>query len=206
MTVKGVPVRFMMRFAFSVRDFRIAGGPSWMNTDTYDIDAKASENVNLQQIRLYPQKLLEDRFRLVVHREKKQVPTLRFACRKKRAENCAFNGRKLRDARSEKSAQTRITWPALEIHFLVTPFHNPYPKLRDNPGETTLPGSRHAPIERTPENDPDAGSHIKDPAMLSPAPDSLSFGARSRKDAREAVVSFVTRIFVQRRVGYPQRD
>jgi len=51
MTVKGVPVRFMMRFAFSVRDFRIAGGPSWMNTDTYDIDAKASENVNLQQIR-----------------------------------------------------------------------------------------------------------------------------------------------------------
>ena len=45
-----------------------------MNTDTYDIDAKASENVNLQQIRPYLQKLLEDRFQLVVHREKKQEP------------------------------------------------------------------------------------------------------------------------------------
>jgi hypothetical protein len=33
------------------------------------------------------------------------------------------------------------------------------------------------------------------PAMWSPVPDSLFFGARSLKDAREAVVSFVTGVF-----------
>ena len=74
MTVKGVPVRFLIRFAYIVQDFQISGGPSWMNMDTYDIDAKAAENVNLQQIRPYLQKLLEDRFQLAVHREKKEVP------------------------------------------------------------------------------------------------------------------------------------
>ena len=59
MTVKGVPVRFMIRFA-------------------YDIDVKASENVNLEQIRPYLQKLLEDRFQLVVDHEKKEVPAYDF--------------------------------------------------------------------------------------------------------------------------------
>jgi uncharacterized protein (TIGR03435 family) len=64
----------MIRFAYSVQDFQISSGPSWMNTDTYDVDAKASENVSLQQIRPYLQKLLEDRFQLEVHHETKEVP------------------------------------------------------------------------------------------------------------------------------------
>ena len=74
MTVKNVPVRFMIRFAYSIQDFQISGGPSWMNTDAYDISAKASENVGLQQLRPYLQKLLEDRFKLVVHHETKEMP------------------------------------------------------------------------------------------------------------------------------------
>ena len=74
MTIERMPVRFFIRFAYGVQDFQISGGPSWMNTDDYDVIAKASENVVLQQIRPYLQRLLEDRFKLVVHHETKDVP------------------------------------------------------------------------------------------------------------------------------------
>jgi uncharacterized protein (TIGR03435 family) len=73
--VKNLPVRFMIRFAYNVQDFQISGGPSWMNTDAYDINAKAPEIAGLQQIRPLLQTLLEDRFKLVVHHETKEVLT-----------------------------------------------------------------------------------------------------------------------------------
>jgi uncharacterized protein (TIGR03435 family) len=45
-----------------------------MNTDNYDVDAKAPDNVLFQQIRPLLQTLLEDRFKLVIHHETKDVP------------------------------------------------------------------------------------------------------------------------------------
>jgi uncharacterized protein (TIGR03435 family) len=59
--VKNVPVRFMIRFAYGIQDFQISGGPSWMNTDAYDINAKATGNVGFEQARPLLQTLLEDR-------------------------------------------------------------------------------------------------------------------------------------------------
>jgi uncharacterized protein (TIGR03435 family) len=72
--VTNLPVRFIIRFAFNVQDFQISGGPGWMNTDNYDINAKAPTNIAFQQIRPYLQTLLEDRFKLAVHHETKEVP------------------------------------------------------------------------------------------------------------------------------------
>ena len=73
LTVKNLPVRFMIRFAYNVQDFQISGGPSWMNTDDYDINAKVTENVGFQQARPLLQALLEDRFKLVLHHETKDT-------------------------------------------------------------------------------------------------------------------------------------
>ena len=73
LTVKNLPVRFMIRFAYNVQDFQVSGGPSWMNTDAYDINAKVSENAGLQQARPFLQTLLEDRFKLVLHHETKEM-------------------------------------------------------------------------------------------------------------------------------------
>jgi uncharacterized protein (TIGR03435 family) len=72
--VTDLPVRFLIRFAFNVQDFQISGGPGWMNADGYDINAKAPENITLQQARPYLQSLLEDRFKLVLHHQTKDVP------------------------------------------------------------------------------------------------------------------------------------
>jgi uncharacterized protein (TIGR03435 family) len=48
-------------------------GPGWIH-DRYDIVAKASGPVSTAQLRLMVQTLLEDRFRLKVHRELRELP------------------------------------------------------------------------------------------------------------------------------------
>jgi uncharacterized protein (TIGR03435 family) len=50
----------------------IAGGPSWVDSDRYRIDAKAGQPVNVEMMKgPMMQTLLEDRFKLKLHREAK---------------------------------------------------------------------------------------------------------------------------------------
>jgi uncharacterized protein (TIGR03435 family) len=49
----------------------LKGGPAWMDSDRFDVVAKAPEGTPVPTMRLMLQKLLEDRFHLVVHREEK---------------------------------------------------------------------------------------------------------------------------------------
>jgi uncharacterized protein (TIGR03435 family) len=60
--------------AEALRENRIQGGPSWMNSDLYRIDAKAEGTPN-QAMMLGPmlQTLLEDRFRMKFHIESKEA-------------------------------------------------------------------------------------------------------------------------------------
>jgi uncharacterized protein (TIGR03435 family) len=50
--------------------------PKWATTDRYDIQGRAQGNPTKDQMRLMIQTVLEDRFRLAVHYELKQVPVL----------------------------------------------------------------------------------------------------------------------------------
>ena len=60
--------------ADALRENRIQGGPSWMNSDLYRIDAKAEGTPN-QAVMLGPmlQMLLEDRFKMKFHVESKEA-------------------------------------------------------------------------------------------------------------------------------------
>ena len=82
---RGVPLRPLMTYAYSVRNFQILGGPAWIGSDRWDIEAKAEEGsiatptgrpdptgADAMAIRL--QSLLEDRFQLRVHRETRELP------------------------------------------------------------------------------------------------------------------------------------
>jgi uncharacterized protein (TIGR03435 family) len=52
----------------------ISGGPSWVDSERYRIDAKADGPVNLEMMRgPMMQALLEDRFKLKLHRETKEI-------------------------------------------------------------------------------------------------------------------------------------
>jgi uncharacterized protein (TIGR03435 family) len=64
----------LLTFAYQVRDFQISGGPGWLNTDQFDIQAKAQGNPSRDQTMLMLQSLLADRFKLALHREIKELP------------------------------------------------------------------------------------------------------------------------------------
>ncbi len=63
----------------------ILGGPSWIDSDRYRIDAKAAERVNVEMMKgPMMQALLEDRFKLKLHRETKQVDVFELTVAKGR--------------------------------------------------------------------------------------------------------------------------
>jgi uncharacterized protein (TIGR03435 family) len=69
-------LRDMITAAYTVRDDQLAGGPNWLTTDRYDLEAKASGDTPLTRDRgiAMLQSLLTDRFQLKVHRETREMP------------------------------------------------------------------------------------------------------------------------------------
>jgi uncharacterized protein (TIGR03435 family) len=74
-TATNARLKMLIGIAYSVKNFEISGGPAWINSDGFDVTAKAADsNISLGQLRPMLQTLLEDRFKLMVHREKKEMP------------------------------------------------------------------------------------------------------------------------------------
>jgi uncharacterized protein (TIGR03435 family) len=71
-----MPLRVLIRIAYGVTDRQISGGPSWMNTDTFDMNAKAEKASTVDELHLMLRSLLEERFQLKVHREKREESVL----------------------------------------------------------------------------------------------------------------------------------
>jgi bla regulator protein blaR1 len=74
MNVNNLPLRRLIRNAYRVPDFQITGGPDWVNTEGFDIVAKAEGSLSGDRMLIMLRSLLEDRFKLKVHRETKEGP------------------------------------------------------------------------------------------------------------------------------------
>ena len=72
--VADATLQILMQHAYGVQAFQVVGGPGWLSTDRYEIDARADAAVRRDQLALMLQSLLEDRFRLRTHREIKELP------------------------------------------------------------------------------------------------------------------------------------
>jgi len=73
-------VKELMIGAFRVQSGLIFGGPKWLETDRFDIVAKAPDpNTPIPTLLLMVRTLLEDRFKLVVHREDRVMPAYTLA-------------------------------------------------------------------------------------------------------------------------------
>jgi uncharacterized protein (TIGR03435 family) len=75
----GVTTRKCITLAYDIQPFQLAGGPSWIGDQRYDIVAKMAPGAvkpagseRWAQMRAALQALLADRFQLVIHRETKQ--------------------------------------------------------------------------------------------------------------------------------------
>ena len=66
-------LQVLMQSAYGVQPFQIVGGPGWLSSARYELEAKAATE-NRDQLLLMLQPLLEDRFNLKTHREVKELP------------------------------------------------------------------------------------------------------------------------------------
>lgn len=75
-------LKLLIERAYRAQSFEIAGGPEWIESERYAIDAKTAGTSSPDQIALMLQALLEDRFQLKIHRETRDLPVFHLAAAK----------------------------------------------------------------------------------------------------------------------------
>jgi uncharacterized protein (TIGR03435 family) len=110
----GATARKLIAFAYNVQQFQVSGGPSWISSDKYAVEAKVDDSLveqqrNLQliqqddQINLMTQSLLADRFKLKVSHATKEVPIFALVI--------ANNGPKLQESQPGDTDPSRAKGP-----------------------------------------------------------------------------------------------
>lgn len=74
-TAQNAPLLRIVSRAYNLTDDRVSG-PAWLDSECYDITAKAAGNATNQDLMAMLRELLMDRFHLVAHRESAERPVL----------------------------------------------------------------------------------------------------------------------------------
>jgi uncharacterized protein (TIGR03435 family) len=83
LTITNMPLRGLITFAYDLQDFQLVDAPGWIADERFDILAKASVDAPAvtstpaaqnAQTRLMLQSLLQDRFKLTAHQDKRPLP------------------------------------------------------------------------------------------------------------------------------------
>src|SRR6185503_18342712 len=72
--VTNVPLRLLISQAYRLSPYQMVGAPSWIDSERFDIVAKAPEGSRPDQTPLMLRGLLAERFKLKVHGETREVP------------------------------------------------------------------------------------------------------------------------------------
>ena len=70
-------LRMLIRAAYAPQfqqEGTIVGGPAWLDTDRFDINASADPSISIESMRLMAQALLTERFQMAVRRESRELP------------------------------------------------------------------------------------------------------------------------------------
>ena len=73
LTMGNVSLASAIKWAYGLHDYQLTG-PAWLNSERYDILAKAPGPASNDQLRLMLRTLLADRFKVTVHRQNKELP------------------------------------------------------------------------------------------------------------------------------------
>jgi uncharacterized protein (TIGR03435 family) len=77
-------LKSLITWAWDVRDFQVAGGPDWVGSRRFDVNARSPRPVSEATMRLMVRRLLADRFQLRTRVESRQMP--RYVLRTARAD------------------------------------------------------------------------------------------------------------------------
>jgi uncharacterized protein (TIGR03435 family) len=71
--ITNLTLKIIIREAFAVKNYQIAGGPAWLDSDRFDVTAKSDRDRPAKEMMAMLQTALVDRFRLKCHWESKRV-------------------------------------------------------------------------------------------------------------------------------------
>ena len=74
MTVKNVSLKVLVEAAYGVQGSRVVGGPGWVSSDRFDIEAKGTAGASKPQVWLMLRSLLADRFKVILRNEVRELP------------------------------------------------------------------------------------------------------------------------------------
>lgn len=121
-------VKTMLMFAYrlpnrqAVPNNRVFGGPNWIETDRFDVEAKpesGTESMPLDAFLLMVQSLLEDRFQLRVHWDKRDLPVYNLVIGKR--------GLKMKKSENQTQSSPVVRNPVLPCSRSAIPTNPPLP-------------------------------------------------------------------------------
>ncbi len=74
LTATDAPAWMLISNAYRIQRYQLIGGPSWINSDGFNIEGKGDASANQAQVLLMLRSLLEDRFQFRFHRENRDLP------------------------------------------------------------------------------------------------------------------------------------
>ncbi len=70
----GAPLKMMLTAAYRIRTDQVSGGPGWIDTDHFDMNAEAEQPSSIEELHGMLRNLLRERFELQMHSETKERP------------------------------------------------------------------------------------------------------------------------------------
>jgi uncharacterized protein (TIGR03435 family) len=184
-TMNNATLRTLIRNGYDIQNFQFAGGPSWLDSDAYDISAITADHaeVSEKQYRALVRTLLAERFGLKVHWETRQGDVYALIVAK--------NGPKLKvgDHSKETGLNTNITGHEgrmvginAPVFYLSTVLSNKlsHPVI----DKTGLQGK----YDWTLVWDPDPGSESTEPSIFTAVQEQLGLKLDAQKGPVETLV------------------
>lgn len=178
------PVKLLIRAAYELQNAQIAGGPAWLHSDRYDIEAKTGRLEKPDRVQLKPllQSLLAERFGLRFHREMRELTVY--------ALTVAKDGPKFKQADGDVSAmnthagsgKSQLVATGLSMELLASYVGNRIGRIVVD--ETDLPGSYNLTLEWAPDDASDSAA----PPLSTALREQLGLRLESRKKPVDVLV------------------
>ena len=175
LTMRNVPMKVMIVFAWHLRPEALAGGPPWLDSERFDVVAKAPETAPPDDIRRMVRTLLAERFKLVVHTEQKLMPAWALVLGKSRpklqpSETALLSAQRCVPGQGQPG-QRHVECRHVTLAFLADYLQELAPRDFAVPvvDETGLPGVYDFKLDWTPAAGPPAAPAGDAPSAASPA-------------------------------------
>jgi len=183
--IENEPVKLLIRVAFGLQNAQIAGGPAWVESDRYDIEAKTGrpEKPGGGTLGPYLQDMLAQRFHMQSHRESRELTVWVLVAGK--------GGTKLKPAEpDEKSGMsttsragtTKLTATANPMELLASYIGNRLGAIVQD--QTGIKGAYDFTLEWA----PDQAANASAPSLITAIQEQLGLKLESRKSPVEVLV------------------